>query len=57
LTEHIGHEPGIHCHHEKPELDCTLCTYRAMEQSYEHAALELIKRETDDDGMHKDRVP
>jgi hypothetical protein len=42
LTEHIEHKPGLHCHHTKPDAECTLCTYRAMEKAHDET-IELIK--------------
>lgn len=39
------HKPGLHCHHEKPEMDCTMCTYRAMEQAAQETIELLLELE------------
>lgn len=39
MTEH---KPGLHCHHERPDSECTLCTYRAMERAHDET-IELLK--------------
>jgi hypothetical protein len=46
MTEHIEHKPGLHCHHDVLAVECTLCTYVALERRYNNAVIELIKRET-----------
>lgn len=42
MTEH---KPGLHCHHEKPDAECTLCTYRAMENAAQQTIELLLQLE------------
>jgi hypothetical protein len=49
MTElHIPHQPGLHCHHDVVAVECTLCTYLAMEEAHNKAVMELIKEHTDE---------
>jgi hypothetical protein len=43
MTEH---KPGLHCHHDVLAVECTMCTYLAMEKLHDMRILDLIEEET-----------